>query len=206
MDRKILIGLLMIQVFLISCLNMNDPKSQVNFISCRDSYDSTLVRFIPKKIPNNMISDEFSSLANLSDYGDYTGINLTTKINNHKKYLEIKEQYIKQTQYIRNSQDTCLLVIRTYGELHEDDNNANKCDKLLPVPQYAIYETNDSIKDWRRAKDEQIIILDFGSGDFAKRKKLKQRKDLPVKWSNGYSTGITANDKKQTIMYWLIVW
>ena len=196
----------MIQVFLISCLNMNDPKSQVDFIDCRDSYDSTLVRFIPKKIPNNMISFSISSLGNLSGEEDNTGIDLTIKITNNEKYIEIKKQYLKQAKFIGISQDSCLLVIRTNCEINSEYNNSNKCEQLVPVPQYTIYEIHDSIKDRRIERDKQIIILDFASGDFAKRKTLKQRKDLPVKWNNGYSTGITANDKEQTIMYWLIVW
>jgi len=185
---------------------MEDPKQQALYINCRKSFDSSLVRIIPKKIPNNTISMGYASLDYFDDIEDYAGIHLTTKISNLEKYFALKQQFLSSAKFVSNSEDSCILVINTYGRIQEDTLKIRSCKQVLPVPQYAICEANDSTYIWERNLNEEIIIIDFNFCDILKRENSDIRTDLPIEFAKGYSTGITANDKELTIQYWLIVW
>lgn len=189
-----------------SCINMTDPKRQAEYIEYRNSFDTSLVGHIPTKIPNNMINMGYASLEYLQEPEDYAGMHITIKIGDNESYKKQKEEYQKKALYIKSSLDSNLLVINTYGELESGISRIRETELMLPVPQYAIYSADDSTQIWKRNTNEEIIILDYSFKDLLKRDDSNRRTDLPLKYSRGYSTGITFNNKELTIKYWMIVW
>lgn len=206
MIKKRILFIIIFFLIISSCINMNEPKQQAEYINCLNSFDTSLVRFMPKKIPNNMISMGYASLDFLGDPNDYAGIYLTTKIHSIESYIEMRDKFINQALFVKNSLDSCLIIIPTYGELQESYIDTQNCTSVLPVPQYGICMANDSTHIWERKTQEKIIILDYGFKDVLNRKNTNRGKDLPIDYAKGYSTGISVNDTDLTIQYWLIVW
>jgi len=189
-----------------SCINMTDPVRQARYINCYNSFDKSLVDFIPKKIPNNYLNMGYSSLEFIDKKDDYAGIHITLKVSDKTEYLDLKEQYSKKAVTIKNSQDSCLFVVWTYGEFTEDFLKGDNCENPYPVPQYGICVANDSTHLWNREPNKEVIILDYGYNDILDRESSPSRKNTHNKFSKGYSKGLTLDDKSQLINYWLIVW
>ncbi|MFC4636573.1 hypothetical protein ACFO3O_21895 [Dokdonia ponticola] len=189
-----------------SCINMNDPEDQAQYISCYNSFDPVLVNLIPKKIPNNYVSFGYASLDYLDKVDDYAGMYITTKISDLKEYSSLKDNYSKQAKAIKNSLDSCLIIISTYGELDIGAQGDFNCDNPIPIPQYGICKENNSNQLWEREGNLEIIILDYQYSDLSKRTDQKKRKDIPSELSTGYSKGITLNKNNMTIQKWIVVW
>ena len=187
---------------------MNDPKQQAEYIKCYNSFDTSLVNLMPKKIPNNFLNMGYASLDYLDNDGfsNYAGMHITTKINDLNEYTDLRDRYSNQSKSIKNSTDSCLIVISTYGRFEDGVQGSFHCDKPIPVPQYGICEANDSTHLWERLKDIELIILDFKYKDLLNRTDSEKRKDIPSKLSAGYSKGITLNKNNMTIQKWVIVW
>lgn len=191
---------------LTSCLNMNEPKEQAQYINCYNSFDSSLVNLIPNKIPNSFVSLGYASLDYFNEIDDYAGMHITTKIANEDELKVLRNKYSKKAKSINNSVDSCLIVINTYGKLEKGVQGNYDFINPIPVPQYGICIANDSTHLWERIKDVEIIIVDFQFTDLLKRPESKKRKDLPLGLSTGFSKGITLNKTNMTIQKWLIVW
>jgi len=194
-----------------SCLNMNDPESQAKYIECYNLFDKELVDHFPSKLPNNQIGygfsnpEYYSELRKYSDIPNHSDIYLTKKISSKEKYKELKKKYSKNAKYINASNSKCFAIIRTY-ETNIDNKYDTTCNELYPVPEFAIFEYGENNKNWIRIENGQIIILDFKSGNYTSSKKIKPNREMPKEFQNGYSKGLTFNDQKQTIEYWLIIW
>jgi len=204
--KKIFLYLILVFGLFTACINMNDPKQQAEYISCYNSFDTSLVDIIPKKIPNNFVNMGFASLDYLNESDDYAGMHITTKISDLNEYSELKDKFSRQAKSINNSLDSCLIIIWTYGRFENGVQGNFNCDKPIPVPQYGICDANDSTHIWERIKDNEIIVLDYEYRDLLKRPYTKIRKDIPAGFSTGYSKGITLSKKDMTIQKWLIVW
>ena len=204
--RKRFLHLILIFGLFTSCINMNAPKQQAHYINCYNSFDTSLVNLIPKKIPNNFINMGFASLDFLDESDDYAGMHITTRIKNLNDYTDLRNKYSRQAKSINNSLDSCLIVIWTYGRFEEGVQGNFICDQPIPVPQYGICDANDSTHLWGRIKDIEIIVLDYEYTDLLSRPDSKKRKDMPTGLSTGYSKGITLSKKNMTIQKWVIVW
>ncbi len=200
------LGIVVILGILSSCINMNDPKIQADYIRCYNSFDSTLVEFFPDRLPNSFIGYGFASLEFLDDRNDYAGIHITTKAAKSQNYIQERNKYKTQARAIHDSMDSSLLVINTYGQLHERTQGNMGCSTHIPVPQYALCEANDSTHLWERVEGLEIMVIDWGFKDILNRSSSKLRKDLPMEFSAGYSKGITFNSNNRTIQRWLIIW
>lgn len=204
--RKRFLHLILIFGLFTSCINMNDPKQQASYINCYNSFDTSLVNLLPKKIPNNFINMGFASLDYFDESDDYAGMHLTTKVKDLNEYNELKNKYSRQAKSTNNSTDSCLIVIWTYGRFENGVQGGFNCDKRIPVPQYGICDANDSTHLWERITDIEIIVLDYEYKDILNRPDRKKRKDLPLELSSGYSKGITLSKNDMTIQKWVIVW
>lgn len=185
---------------------MNDPKKQAKYVNCYNSFDSSLVNLLPNKIPNNYIRYGYASFEYLNELNNYAGMHMTTKISNLEEYTNLKNEFSKKAKSINNSMDSCLIIIETYGKLENSAQGNFNCNKPIPVPQYGVYIENDSTHLWERAKDVEIIILDYKFTDLLKRPDSRIRKDLPKEFSTGYSKGVTFNKSNMTIQKWVVVW
>ncbi len=204
--RKRLLHMVLVLVLFTSCINMNDPQNQARYISCYNSFDTSLVNHLPKKIPNNFINMGYASLDYLDESDDYAGMHITTKIKNSEEYTEIKNNYLNQAKSINNSLDTCLIVIWTYGRFEKGVQGDFNCEKPIPIPQYSICDANDSTHLWERITNNEIIVLDYEYKDLLNRPDSRMRKDMPARLSTGYSKGITLSKNNMTIQKWVIVW
>lgn len=185
---------------------MNDPKRQSEYTENYNSFEKDMVAHFPIKLTNNFISSSWSSPKNVNEYGLYGGIHLLTKISSNENYKKLKTKLTRNAKHIGRSNDKCYMVVKTHGDLLDADFDKNSCKELFPVPQYAIYKSDDFDVNWSRQKGSDIVILDCKSGDYMNREKIQTKIKMPNEWKNGYSKGYTFNDKEQTLMYWLIIW
>lgn len=70
-----------------SCVNMNDPTRQAEYIQTFKTYNPSLTTHIPGKIPNNMVGYGFSS--NIK--GNYSHFYIKTKESSKKLFFYKKE-------------------------------------------------------------------------------------------------------------------
>lgn len=195
MIRLLYIGLL--GQILLSCINMNDPRSQSEYIDYRDKFDKSLVKLFPDRLPNNMLRFEFSA-----PYENIPGrLNLMTKYFSEKEYNETKTKYLNQSKHRKMSDDKCLFLIDNY-----EGTNQKICHDFYPIPTNAIVETSSDGKSKNKSTDSEIFFIDLESGDFLQDNDKHSRQDLPANWIHGYSTGVTTNDNNKTIQIWLVVW
>jgi hypothetical protein len=186
---------------------MNRPEDQARYINCYKSFDKELVKHLPEKLPNNVLSHGLSLPDYLDEsYHNYAGIHLLEKIYKKSEYQEIKREYIKVASFIGTTSDTCYLIIKTFYESKIKDRNHSDCDEVIPIPQYVLFESENHLEIIGKKQDRDILVLDFSPKDCLNRANPQPKERMPEKWENGYSKGLTFNDKEQTIEYWLIIW
>ena len=182
---------------LVSCINMNDPTSQSDYIQYRDKFDNSLVKLFPDRLPNNMLGFGY--------YAPYehvpTGLNLMTKYFSEKEYTDAKTRYLNQSKYQKTSTDKCLFLINDYEGMNQE-----KCEDFYPIPTEAIFERSLDGESKSILTDGKVFIIDFKSGDFLQDNDKHSKYELPENWTHGYSTGVTTNDNDRTIQIWLVVW
>ena len=193
-------------LFVISCINLNDPRHQAEYIQCYNSFQKEMVEHIPNKLPNNQISHGWAPPKHIDVIGNYAGIHLVTKIASKSDYLNHKAKLSSNIKFKGLSTDTCFIIVKTYGELLNSDFDKNNCENLYPIPQYAIYKYDNFDLKWSRQENSDVIISDCKSGDYLNRDVLKPKEGMTPEWEKGYSKGFTFNDKEQTINYWIIIW
>ena len=191
----------MLLLTLQSCLNMTEPEFQAQYIESYKSFDKELVNHFPKKIPNNWISVVYGGPKYINKYSSTTEFSLTIQISSKEKFEKLKNQLKKEAKVIKNSMDSCLIIVDS-----KENQNTMSCNRYYPVPQEAIFEYKNKNDGWIRLKNCEVALLDYKPGIFIKSKYLTRKENLPKDWENGYSKGYAFNNKKQTIMYWLITW
>lgn len=190
---------------------MNDPERQSKYIESYNLFDKELVDHFPNKLPNNQFGygysnpEYYSELGKYSDLPNHSDIYLTTKISSIEKYEKLKRKYSENAKYVNSSNSKCFAIIRTY-ETNIDNKYDTTCNELFPVPESAIFEYGKNNEDWIKIENGQIIILNYKSGNYTGVEKIKPNSEMPKELQNGYSKGLTFNDQKQTIKYWLIIW
>jgi len=180
---------------------MTEPEQQAEYIESYKSFDKEMVDHFPKKIPNNWINVSFGGPKYINEYSSTTQLILKIKITSKEKFDRLKNQLEKEAKIIKNSADSCLLIVDS-----KENQNLRICDSYYPILQETIYDFNAKRDKWLRLENCEIDILDYKSGIFVKNKYLKSKEYLPKNWGNGYSKGYAFNNEEQTIMYWLIIW
>ncbi len=201
---KQLIFLLFIVFLVSSCLNIIDPKNQVRYIECYNSFEQSLVDHIPNKLPNNLINHSWAPPRHITEYEQYAQISLTL-LYPQRKFQEIRESFIKNAKYVGNSNDSCFVIVETIGEIADSQHDSIHCNELVPVSQNALYNYDGEEVSERKLNIE-LVILDYESGIFVDSDELKPRESMPAGLKNGYSKGLAIDNNKQTIKYWLIIW
>jgi hypothetical protein len=182
---------------LVSCINMNDPKSQADYIEQKDRFDKSIVKLFPDRLPNNMLRYGFSA-----PYNNIPGgLHLTTKYFSEKEYFEAKTKFLKQSKYYTKATDKCLFLVDEYEGMNQE-----KCKDFYPIPTLAIFERDFYTESKTKQSASEVIFIEFKPGDYIKDNKNHSRLDLPENWTHGYSTGVTTNDHERTIQVWLLVW
>ena len=195
---------MLVVFFFSSCLNMVEPERQARYIECYNSFDESLVDHIPNKLPNNHINYSWAPPKHISEYGQYAQISVTL-LYTKKKFQEIREVFIKNAKYVGNSNDSCIVIVETIGEIADSKYDSIHCSELIPVSQNVLYDYESEEVSERKSNIE-LVVLDFESGIFVDSDMLKPRKSMPAGLKNGYSKGLAIDNNKQTIEYWLIIW
>lgn len=196
---KNILRILLLILILHSCLNLTDPVQQAQYIESYKSFDKELVGHFPKKLPNNLVATTFGSPKYISEYSNSTELCIKIQITSKEKYDNLKYQLKKGAKVIKNSADSCLLIVDS-----NENRNLNNCNSYYPVPQETVYEFS---KDkWIRIENCEIALIDYKSGIFIENENLTPKETLPENWKNGFSKGYSFNNNEQTIMYWLIIW
>lgn len=180
-----------------SCINMNEPQSQSQYIACRDNFDKRLVRLFPDRLPNSMLGFEFSA----PDENTPGRLGLLKKYFLGNEYAEAKAEYFKQAKHKKMSTDQCFVLIDGDGGLHQE-----KCEDFYPIPTAAIFENSSDRKSKGRLPASEVILVAMEAGIFLEDTNNHSRYNLPENWTHGYSTGVTTNDEDKTIQIWLVVW
>ncbi|NOS92439.1 MAG: hypothetical protein HOP30_10990 [Cyclobacteriaceae bacterium] len=195
MDRFLYIVLIV--AFLFSCINMNDPKSQADYIECRSKFDESLVKLFPDRLPNTMLGFGFAA-----PYEDIPGrLELTMKYSFERDYVANKAKYVGQSKHYKKSNDECLFLVN-----QNEVPQSQMCQGFYPIPEEAILESDSGRQAKMKTTDSDVYIIDLKAGDFLKDNQKHTRQQLPENWSHGYSTGVTTNDRYKTIQIWLVVW
>lgn len=185
-----------------SCLNMTEPEQQAEYIESYRSFNAELVDHFPKKVPNNWIHVSYGSPNHINEwYGGSTEFSLKIQITSKKKYERLKSLLEGKAKDIKNSADSCLLLVDS-----DENQNLPSCENYYPIPHGTIYDYDDKNEMWVKLEDCNIALIDYKSGIFIENEYLTSKETLPDKWKNGYSKGYAFNNKEQTIMYWLIIW
>ena len=178
---------------------MTDPKVQAEYITSYKSFDKELVSHFPMKVPNNWTHISYGSPDEIGEWLSTTGLNLEIQITSKKRYECLKNKLKEEAKTIKNSGDSCLLIVNS-----EEKQTLINCNNYYPIPQETA--CNFENDEWIRIADREIAIIDYKPGVFIKNKNLTPKENFPEKWRNGFSKGYAFNNKKQRIMYWLIIW
>lgn len=196
---KNILSILLLIMGLQSCLNMTDPKQQAEYIKSYKSFDKELVDHFPKKVPNNWTYLSYGSPDYINEWSGTTGLSLEIQITSKEKFENLKNQLEKEVKVIKNSGDSCLLMVDS-----KENQTLINCNNYYPIPQETAYNFDND--KWIRMADHEIALIDYKPGIFIKNKYLIPKENLPEKWKNGFSKGYAFNNKEQKIMYWLIIW
>ncbi|NPD48323.1 hypothetical protein [Lentimicrobium sp. S6] len=185
-----------------SCLNMNDPEMQGQYIESYKSFNQELVNHFPKKIPNNFVAAAFGSAKYINKRNNYADLSLTIKIASKEEFIELKQLLIGEVKTVKEAMDSCFLIISYSNEL----NKKYDCNSITPIPLTALYDYDGKIDDWKIQDNVEIAVIDFQPGVFLTNENLVAKVEYPEKWRNGFSKGYSFDNEEQTIMYWLIIW
>jgi hypothetical protein len=219
--KKEFLILIQISFFLISCINQEffiQDKKEYN--NAKIKFDDSLKVFLPPKLSKNTINIEYIySVGQQSNY--LAGIILTEQINTND-YI-IKTEFFKKTaKQILTPSDSCTFYVEFSGSgeaknrYNESFSNLHKycLNYSLPIPLFIneqdtklfLIDSNYKHISSNYLKNSILYVLSAKPGKFLLNDKLIDSKGLPEEWKNGYSTGVLANDIKNEITYWLIIW
>ncbi len=180
-----------------SCLNMNDPKEQAEYIKALKTYHSSLTEHIPSKIPNNQVGYGFSS----SIVNNYSDFYIRTK-EKKENYFTIKERFINGSYPFIPSNDSSIMIYESMDKLKLEKK---KFDYKI-VPQY-LYEDHTEYNTSKLMDyNFDIIILKSKFESLPSSIDYMDMKTNDGTLANNYFSGVAFYDKDLIITYWLITW
>lgn len=178
---------------------MTEPERQAQYIESYKSFDKEMVSHFPNKLPNNWIHVSQGSPKYINEYRSNTELSLEIRIVSKEKFEELKKELIANVKIVKNSSDSCLLVVDS-----KENQNLSNSDSYYPIPQKTIYDFE--FEKWIKQENCEVALINYKSGKFVESDYLTAKEYLPENWRNGYSKGYSFDNNKQTIMYWLIIW
>jgi hypothetical protein len=191
-----------------------------------DYYPDFLINHFPKKTFGNRGILSFNRAAHDKLPTAYLPNILISKFKyDDSEYKKIKNEFVNKsiTKFDSNSEN--LIILFRYFELEKDSNikldimpiklkkqlaeNNIQYGKSYPIPFFRNYDTDVLKKaNYGLSKDDVILVLESKSGKYMPDKFLSDKSHylLPKEWKHGYSKGVALNDKKNRIIYWMILW
>ena len=184
-----------------SCINMNDPKYQAEYIRVRKTYNEYLTNHIPAKIPNNVYGYHFSS----NWKKGYSYFILRTK-EKSKKYYSIKNRYINSNSTKKLSNDTILIKV-TQQEFNTDSLGLKYAGTHYLIVPKELYEgINQDYQTMPIDYNFDIVILDCKYSSLISKMDYNNLNTNDGILAKNYSKGIAFYDKDLVITYWVITW
>ncbi|PTS97572.1 hypothetical protein DBR11_16885, partial [Pedobacter sp. HMWF019] len=115
--------------------------------------------------------------------------------------------------------DSCLLIVNRFETAGSKDSleipiitdstliNRDCYNKKYPVPNFIGSHQNIMNRDFRLDDSFTIYVLDAKKVDsWGTEFALGPDPQMPNNWKNGYSKGVAISKKKQTVIYWTVIW
>ncbi|MCH4897173.1 hypothetical protein E0494_10765 [Marinilabiliaceae bacterium JC040] len=219
---KNLIILPLIVVFLTSACQNVDVKQQIKkrYKNSIRFFEKDLVNHFPTNLPEKCwYSTTVPKTDTLKKLG--FGVDKLFMIYDMSKYKSISSDIKDLPCTIYSANDSNLLLIFDYcdvieikGRKYRDQESTERQSlakhnitnaNSLPIPLFEIdqYKGNTMCG---LSEDFKLYVLDSRSGKYIDDKYLQECGSLPEKWKHGYSKGFAMSDKKEVIIYWMIVW
>ncbi len=138
-----------------SCLNVIDPEHQAEYIHSYKSFDINLVNHFPRKIPNNWTMISYGTPDWIKDYNSIDFI-LEIQVASEVKFEELRNQLKEKAQAIKNSTDSCLLIVNS-----KEGQSLMNCENCYPVPQESICKLDSC--GWIMKENCEVVLLDYQS-------------------------------------------
>ena len=189
---------------------LNDLNTKYN--NAKKFFGKAMVSHFPLKLDSSNITftENYSpDLGNL----ELIVINRTEK----SQLMSIISEFKDKAIGYYSAGDSCLLVVNRFAtcdnyykakpyeeELHliNRDCYSNK----LPVPNFWHNEFTTETTSCSLPEDFTIYVIEADAGEYFDKKYLTKGDFMPSEWKNGYSKGIALSEKKQVIIFWLIIW
>lgn len=164
-------------------------------------FNDSLLTFFPTELDTTDCIDGLSVNSSYKDNPQEVKYISIYKEYNEKDKVRLKE-FIRQSEIYEFS-DPCLFFIRrdynVYG-FNRNRNGRDKCKKFVPIPYPDLFGT-DEFPD-----DTEFYIYQAVPGLFYDYKPSYLRYYLPEEWKNGLSRGFAISEKKNKILYWVVIW
>lgn len=223
MKISIAIKILLIVAFISQCQNVDiRKKMQEDYKQSISFFNDQLVNHFPTNLPDSCsFGATVPKKDNIKMLGFGVDAVLLWKGYPTSKYKNLSSQLKELSKAIYLATDTNLLLVfsycdvikiegRTYINQEPPERQAlakhnPTITRNLPVPLFEIDEYKGNTM-CGLTKDFKLYVLDADYGKYIADKYLQECDCLPKKWKHGYSKGIALSDKRQVIIYWVIVW
>lgn len=187
-------------IILVYCFTLTGcNKSNPHLINVNQDYKRFKSKFESKFIdhfPEKITAIENYVICNTNVKENEVGL-ILAETNVSETTIDSISKIIKSNFIVTYSnKDSCLLKINNV----KYNNSCNKQD--MPVPDL---ENMAGMKSFL-GNTFEIYVIEAKSGVFSENFKLKPSLKMPEKWVNGYSKGYALDKKKNTIIYWFVMW
>lgn len=221
--RNFIILPLVVMVLTASCQNVDiRKKMQEDYKNSLHFFRDELVNHFPNELPD---TSSYGATVPKQDTFKLFGFGadgiFLWKTYSLSKYNSITAKYEDLTNVSYKSTDSSLLLVFSYCDVIEIDGKTYKDQETperqalakhnvttansMPVPLFEIDEYKGNTISGL-TEDFKIYVLEAKPGKYIDEKYLQECDCLPEKWKHGYSKGIALNDKRQVVIYWVIVW
>ncbi|WP_321333077.1 hypothetical protein [uncultured Bacteroides sp.] len=197
------------------------------FISCGKYENRATLKYQKelKRFPSYMVDFFPDTLSSV--YSIVENIDTTSQCVYYMNYDFKPRSIVKLQKYLAEkslgnylASDTSLVIIKTESVIYWDDSKKVYYKKIFknntdyyPIPFFEKEEFEGIINSENiysnvntsgLSNDFAIYILDSKPGLYWKG--LKPNKYMPKGWGNGYSKGVCINERRDIIIYWVIIW
>lgn len=198
-------------------------KKQDDLKSSNKIYKHTLEAFEKKFVdhfPPNLETKDFSIIErSVRNFGE-TSLFLNLHDVSASKLDSLTLSLKTKSEKIYNAAQSTLLVVNQFTN---EDNILSilsqiKTDEmkyiidsidyqgLLPVPNFFYSKNKDRTTQCKLPEDFNLYVLEAQAGKFWDNSYLSNGKYMPDGWKNGYSKGVAISYKRNTVIYWFIIW
>ncbi|MCF8359789.1 MAG: hypothetical protein K9H26_13590 [Prolixibacteraceae bacterium] len=148
---------------------------------------------------------ETSLFLNLYNISEIDSLILSFKAKNVIVYNAAQKPLLVVNQFTNEDNVLSILSQRKTDEMKYILDSINY-HGLLPVPNFFYSRNSDKTTQCKLPKDFNLYVLEAQSGKFWDNDHLSNGKYMPNEWKNGYSKGVAISKKRNTVIYWFIIW